>query len=465
MKSALLLLVLAAGCAGTAASAGVGPEELIPAGSEFATASGMRVILMPDSEVPLVAFRLRFAGGSMEDAAGKEGTASLLASLLSCGAGSRDLPAFSEAVEFVGGSVGAAAAQRSVTLSADFLKDDGDLALELLADMAQRPRLAPGDFERERALAIDGLRASREEPQSVMPQYWGSFMFRGTPWSRPVVGSEETLAAVTLDDVRAAARSQLAPDRAWFVVAGDFEPSAMRAAIEARFGGWTSKSAPPAAKPATPRAASGKVLLVDAPDAWQTFFRFGNMAFDWSDPDFAARYVANTVFGGRFTSRLNAKLRTELGLTYGAGSNFDDSRGGLFFVSSYTETGKAEACMTTALALYREFLDRGLTAEELESSKAYIRGQYAPNAVETADQRADLLLSLRFDGLSRDLVNTLLAKVDAVTLDDVNRVVRERFPRDLSWVVIGKAEAVRPVVSQFGDVTETSITAPGWGPR
>lgn len=439
-------------------------RELLPASIDFTLANGMQVLLVPDDEVPLVAFEMRFPGGAVEDAPGREGAAALMADLLSRGAGDRDADAFNEACEFVGGMFGAGANPRFVSASAEFLSKDTDLALELLGDVAMRPRLDAKEFEDLRARTVDEVRVSRDDPQSVIPNYWTTFMYGGTPYGRPAGGDERSLAALTHDDVKAAAARVLVPQRCRLAVAGAFDPAEMRKKIEARFGGWAAKGADFPRPAGATAVQGGRVLLVDAPEALQTFFRFGNLGIHWSDRDYAARQIANTVLGGRFTSRLNAVLRTEKGLTYGANSVFDDSRGGMFDIRTYTAVPTSEPTMGLAASIYGKFRAEGLTAEELASAKAYIRGQYAPNTLETAEQRASMLLHLAFDGLPRDLVNGYFARIDGLSLDEVNRVIRERFPKDLAWVVVGPAEHLRPLVAKYGTVTEVKVSDPGWGP-
>ena len=85
--------------------------------------------------------------------------------------------------------------------------------------------------------------------------------------------------------------------------------------------------------------------------------------------------------------------------------------------------------------------------------------------LETSAQQGAMILSLAFDGLSRDLVDGYYQKLDAVTLDEANRVLRDRFPRELVWVVVGQASVVRPFASKFGQVTEVPVAGPGFGPR
>jgi predicted Zn-dependent peptidase len=441
------------------------PQRLLPASTDFTLPNGMRVLLVPDHEIPLVSFRMRLAGGTVEDPEGKEGATALLATLLTKGAGDRDTAKFDEDVEFVGGSFGSGASQRWINVSCEFLKADVDLALELLGDVVMRPRLDAEEFKKEQGRTVDGMTDARNEPQSVIGRYATTWYFGKHAFGRPAAGDERSVGALTLDDVKAAAARQLAPKRAWIAVAGDIDPAAMRKKIEARFGGWTSASTAPAALPAWPGSDGGRVLLVDKPDALQTYFEFGNLGFDWKDPEYPARWLANTILGGRFTSRLNKVLRTEMGLTYGASSWFDDDRQGLFVVSTYTEVARSEECLTEAEKLYRKFLEEGLTQEELDSARKYQKGQFGPNAVETGSQQAAMLLQLDFDGVPRDVVGGLFEHLDAVTLEQANRVIRTRFPKKLDWVVVGQAAACRPFLGKFGKVTECKITDPGWGPR
>ena len=119
-----------------------------------------------------------------------------------------------------------------------------------------------------------------------------------------------------------------------------------------------------------------------------------------------------------------------------------------------------------ALAVYTKFVTDGMTQAELDSARSYVKGQYAPDTVETADQAAAMLLSLESRGLSRDIVNRFFERLDALTLKEVNRVIRERFPRrDLTWVVIGQAKVLAPILAAHGEVTRVSINGPGFAPR
>lgn len=427
--------------------------------------NGLRLVLVPDKRLPIVTYLARVQGGAIEDPAGKEGAASLLATLLGKGAGERDAAAFQEAVDFVGGSFGTAASQRWLDVQAEFLAKDKDLGLELLSDVLVRPRLDAGEVDKQRGLAVDALAAARDEPSQVIGLYFGAFTLQGHPFARPACGDERSVGRLTRDDVTAAAKRLLTPGRTWLAIAGDFDPVEMKKKVEARLGGWKGEASQPAPLAAPKAQPKDRVLLVDKPGSLQTYFALGGMAFDWTDPDYTARRLANTVLGGRFTSRLNQALRIESGLTYGAGSRVDDARKGLFTISTYTATKTSKEAIELALSVYRKFTAEGITQAELDSARTYIQGQYAPDAVQTPDQVAELVLSLDSEGLPRDLVDGYFPRLDALTLEQVNRVIKTRFPRTgLSWVVIGQAEALRDVVKPLGELTEVPLKAPGFGP-
>src|SRR5262249_4168950 len=144
-------------------------------------------------------------------------------------------------------------------------------------------------------------------------------------------------------------------------------------------------------------------------------------------------------------------LRTDMGLTYGAGSIFDDAAQGAFAVSTYTEVPTSETLIDNAAQITAKFMAEGMTAEEFASARSFVKGQYAPENLETAAQQASMILSLEFDGVPRDVIDRFFVHLDALTLDQVNRVVKQRFPaKDWVWTVIGPADKLRDFLKKYG---------------
>lgn len=453
-------------CASSAIAAAPGGVKLPPF-QRATLANGAEVVLMEKRDTPMVSMTVVVRGGALADAPGKEGTASLLAELLQKGAGKRDAAQFAEAIESAGGELGAGAGAESLSLSASFLAKDAGLMLELVGDALLRPRLDPAEFEKARTLAIQSIAAAKDaDPRALIGAYGDAWLFRGQAYGRPVGGDERSLAAVTLDDTRRYFAEQLRGDRAIVVVVGDFTAADMKRRLEDAFGGWgKAASAAPAAQPA-PRVAGRRVLLVDKPGAAQTYFWLGNVGASRTDPARTAQSVANTVFGGRFTSMINTELRIKSGLTYGAGSAFDRmSQPGAFSITSFTETGKTTDAIDLALATLDRLHAEGVDQTALTSAKTYMLGQFPPS-IETNGQLAGRLADIVFHGLGTDDVDEFAARVSAVDAAAVRAAIAQSFPKsqDLAIVMIGDAAVIRDRVKKYGPVTEMKITDPAFVP-
>jgi zinc protease len=298
-----------------------------------------------------VAFSARLRGGALGDPEGKEGLAALTAELLQKGAGPRDARGFAEAVDGVGGVLSVGADSEAIQLGGQFLSRDTDLMVELLADMLMRPRFEQAELEKTRARRVSELAASKDgDPRGVIGTYFHAFHFRAHPYGRPVGGSEASLPTLEREDVLAYAKAHLGADRLILAVVGDFDTKKLARKLEAALKGWGRASVPAPVAPPTPRTQGRRVLLVDKPDATQTYFWVGNTGISRTDPERVPVALANTVLGGRFTSLLNTALRVKSGLTYGAGSQvLRDTQPGAFAISSYTRTESTGQALDMAL--------------------------------------------------------------------------------------------------------------------
>ena len=443
------------------ASAG-GGVRLAPF-EQHTLANGAVIVLMEKHDAPLVSMRAVLRGGSLGDPAGKEGSAALLAELLQKGAGARNAVAFAEAIESVGGELAASAQSESLALGASFLARDVDLMVELVADALLRPQLDSQEFAKARTLAIQSIAAAKDaDPRELIDIYGDAWLFRGHPYGRPTEGSERSLESISLDDVKGYYAAQCGGDRLIITVVGDIRSAEMKRKLEAAFGGWRKAGVAAPVATAMPRVQGRRVLLVDKPGATQTYFWLGNVGADRTDPARAAQSLANTVFGGRFTSMLNTELRIKSGLSYGAGSGFARlTKPGAFQINSYTQTAKTAEAIDLALATLDRLHAEGIDADALVSSKNYLLGQF-PTAIETNGQLATRLADIVFFGLDRSDVDEYAARVRAVDAGAVRATIARDFPKsaDQAMVVIGDGAEIREAVRKYGPVTEMKITDP-----
>lgn len=439
---------------------------LLPPYQRVELDNGVVILLLVKPEVPIVGFEAILRGGGVADPPGRSGTASLLAELLRKGAGERDSAAFAEAVEGVGGELDTGAGLESLQVSGSFLSRDAALGVGLLADLLQRPRLDAGEFAKLRERAVQFIKAAKDgSPNQLLPIYAATFLYGdGHPYGRPTTGDEDSLAALTIDDMRAYYRDHIGADRLILTVAGDFDAARMTALLTEAFGGWRNAAAPLPEYGSAERRPGGRILLIDKPDATQTYFWIGNVGVSKYYPQRAELALANTVFGGRFTSMLNTALRIESGLTYGASSRLSQPReAGSVGIVSYTATETTREAIDLSLDTLARLHGEGIAPASLEAVKAYMLGQF-PLAFETASQLARQAAQIEFYGLDTDWVNAYPRDIVGAGPDRIGRVIDQVYPRreELVFVLIGNAEAIRDDVAGYGELTEMSINAPSF---
>jgi predicted Zn-dependent peptidase len=335
--------------------------------------------------------------------------------------------------------------------------------IELVADMLQRPALDEKEMIKLRDRSINLIKAAKGgNPGDLLPDYGNAFLFGAHPYGNPVAGSESTLATISHEDLLRYYNDFVGGDRLIISVVGDFNMAAMKASLTAEFGAWRAAAAEHPPVPVASRNTGRRVLLIDKPGATQTYFWIGNVGVAIDYPNRAPLDLANTVFGGRFTSMLNTELRVKAGLTYGARSLLQrPSQPGTVIISSFTETGKTVDAIDMALDVLGRLKRSGVKDEAAESARNYIMGQFPPR-LETAPQIAAQFAMLDQYGLDAAYINEYGAALEAASEDAIAAAIDEVYPsaENVSFVLIGDAASIREAVSQYGPITEMSIDEP-----
>lgn len=423
--------------------------------------NGVVLLISEKHDVPLVGLQATVRGGAIHDPEELNGLANLLAGMLEKGAGQRDPAAFAESVDAVGGRLSASAGLESIRISADFMARDSELLIELLADMLRRPTLDPDEFEKLRDRSINLIKAAKgSNPGDLLPGYGNAFLFENHPYGNPLSGSEDSLAGITHDDLLAFYENHVGADRLIISVVGDFNAEAMQGRLAAAFGDWRAAAAELADVPVAPRQTGRRVLLVDKPGATQTYFWLANIGVAVDYPQRAELNLANTVFGGRFTSMLNTELRVKAGLTYGARSLLTrPATPGSVVISTFTETSTTTDAIDMAMDVLQTLHESGIDDETIVSARNYVMGQFPPR-LETAAQLAAQLAMLEEYGLDMAYVNDYVEALEAADATGITAAIADVYPatEDLVLVLIGDAAKIREAVSEYGPLTEMSIS-------
>ncbi len=341
-------------------------------------------------------------------------------------------------------------------VSAFCLAEHFSRLLELAAASLSGAVFPEEEFTRERARRADALAAAKDNPMQAVRLY-------SHPLGRLASGTQGSLAGMTVRDVRRFHAERYRPDRAVAAVVGDIGRAELEALLRKTLGVWTKPAAPLALPdlPPLPEPRGRKLLLVDKPDATQAYFVLGAPGYAVQDEIFPQASVMNTLFGGRFTSRLNTELRIKRGLTYGASSSFESWRdGGLCTVSSYTRNEKIGEMLDITLEQLAAARAQGFAAEEVESGRNYILGQF-PLSLESNANKAAALARLAFYGLGFDFYDRYLGAVRGSSPEAVGAAAARLLPgEDFVLVVVGKADEIRPLLKKIGEFQEKKISDP-----
>jgi zinc protease len=426
--------------------------------------NGVVVYYMPKLGVPLVNFHVIVRGGVESEPDGLAGISSVTAQLLRKGTLQRSADQFSSELDGLGGEFTIGGSDEAVVARSEFLKKDFDKGLDLTADAILHATFPESEVKKALAQRIDAARSQKDNPQGAISQYFRAFFYGPKhPYGRPA--DEATLRKLDRDKIIDYAKRMYAGKNIIVIVGGDFEIATAQTAVNKVFGeapaGMEYKWAPDV-KP----GAVSRLLLIDKPDATQTYFRIAQPGISRTDPDRTTLQLLNTLFGGRFTSMLNDALRVNSGLTYGASSILDLQREqGAITISTYTRTETTEKAIDMALDVLKGMNTNGITAEQLASVKAYVKGTYPRQALETSDQLANVLGDIELYGLNRGEVDDMFSRIDAVTLEQANAAVKKHYrPENLTFVVLGNASKIRDAVKKYAPtIKEVSVKEPGWG--
>jgi zinc protease len=278
----------------------------------------------------------------------------------------------------------------------------------------------------------------RDNPNVLASKVFSSEVYGAShPYGYTELGTEESIKAITREDMSKFWQAGYVPENAALVVAGDLNESELRALAEKHFGKWTGKAGT-VSRPDVRASAARRILLVDKPGAPQTALRIGMVGVPRANPDYVPIQVMNTGLGGLFSSRINMNLREKNGYTYGAGSTFQFRRGpGPFFTSTSVRTDVTAPAVREIFNEFERMRATDVSAEELKIAKdSFARS--LPGLFETTGQAAATIGQLFIYDLPLDYYRTLPSKIDAVTVADVRRVAgKYLLPDSMVIVAVG----------------------------
>ncbi|GAA3856676.1 pitrilysin family protein [Celeribacter arenosi] len=407
---------------------------------EIESPGGIKAWLVEEHSIPFTALEIRFAGGSSLDRAGKRGETNLMMALIEEGAGDMDARAFANARDSLAASFTFDAYVDSVSISAKFLTENRAEAIALLKSAIQTPRFDNDAVDRVKGQVMSIIRSDATDPSRIAGSTFYAKAFGDHPYGSSQNGTLETVTGLTREDMVTAHERLFVRDRMYVGAVGDITPEALASLLDDLLGALP-QSGPDLPNMVQPTLSGGvEVVPFDTP---QSVVLFGHAGIKRDDPDYIPAYVANEIFGGGAESRLMDEVREKRGLTYGIGTYLASLDLGQMVAGQFSSGNNTVAeAIEVVKTQWARLADTGISEEELERAKTYLTGAYALR-FDGNGPIADILVGMQMTGLGPDYIAGRNDLVNAITLEEINRVVRELYdPENLTFVVVGQPEGM-----------------------
>lgn len=390
-----------------------------------------------DETVPIVTLQFSLLGGSQLDADGKEGATSLLSTLLDEGAGKYKAEEFQDDLDRFG---------VQMRFNAGIDRFSGSLRTTMLhkSEAVQLWRAALNDahldkdaVERMRQALLSEQRFQKMDPSYMAQKSLMENLFPGHAYAREVNGTEQSLRALSRDDVVAVRKKLFCRERLKIGLVGALSPDQAQKLVDDLFGEWKSCDGNIETSQAA-LSAQGKTVHVAWDGAQNTVLMAQTGVARQNKDWWAARIIDFALGGGEFSSRLMDEVRVKRGLTYGASSQIVPyDLAPLWMVSAGVAPEKTDAAVALMQKIWGDVAKSGLTAAEMAEAKSYLIGSL-PLALTSSGQIASILLQLQEDGLPADTLDRRAAEINAATDADIKRVAAQYLHADqLTTVIVG----------------------------
>ncbi len=420
-----------------------GPAPKINLGTPytFSLKNGMQVMVVENHKLPRVTASLILENGPIFEGE-NVGVSQILSGMLGNGTTSIPKDEFNEEVDFLGATLNAG----SQTASFNTLSKFFPRMLELMADAVQNPLLTQEEFDKQQAQLIEGIKSGENSVENIADIAQYALVYgKNHPYGE--FSTEEIASNITLEDVKSFYNNYFVPNNGYLIFIGDVKAKEVKKLVKKYFSKWEKGTLPGYTIPEIKNVEETEINFVNMPNAVQSSVAVMNTVdLKMGHPDYFATRLANKIFGGGGEGRLFMNLREDKGYTYGAYSRIgsDERTATLLKSSASVRNTVTDSAVVEFMKEIKKFRDTKVTDEELKNAKAAYVGNFVM-ALEKPSTVARYALNIATKNLPGDFYQNYLEKINAVTVDDIQRVAKKYFSHENARIVIvGKAIDVIP---------------------
>ena len=363
---------------------------------KFTLENGAKLLVKEDHSLPLASFRVAFLGGLRYETPDKLGLNNMLAEVWDRGTTRLSPPELARETENMAAVIASFSGRNSFGLEAEFLSDYIDKGMDLLVEVLTKPALDQAEVERAKPAILAALRKRNEQSASQAFRMYAETMYKGHPYARDTLGTPETVAGLTADDLRGFYEKYAKPGNAVITVVGDVDAGHIKDRFEKLFKDWTGKAAAPP-QIGSPEKWEGLRTESLKEDRQQAHLILGFPAPGMKSPDRYPLEVLNSILSGQ-GGRMFIQLRDKQSLAYSLSSFYSAGLGpgsfGLYIAFDPSKQAEVDKGLEK---LIRDIVDNPPTDEEVRGAKEYILGAYDIGMQKTSAQAAEATFNVLYD--------------------------------------------------------------------
>jgi zinc protease len=425
-----------------AASSKKNRKGLLRGFEEVSLPNGLDILYIPDESLPYISFSLLIKTGAAADPDGQEGLSAFVSEMLDKGTSKRSATQIAKDLGLLGADFESSASYDYSMISASAISSQAEPLLKNVFEIATEPSFSDAEIERVRKQMLSSIQRRVDNPDGFADLAFTEYLFGSHPYGRAVTGTVKSVTGISKRNLIRQYLRFYRPNNTLLAVVGKYTPE-LRSKIEASFGAWEKRDLPKVEMPALTESQGVHIQLLDKPGLVQAQIRMGHFGIPRKNPDYLSLRLANTILGGAFSSKLNDRIRKDLGLTYTIGSSFDSRADrGPFTIETFTKNASVGQLITETLKVVDDFKAKGVSSEDVSRAKGYLKGIF-PASIESAEKLAFNLMILRLYGVPDDFLSDYLSNIDDLSKGSVNEAIKKYIhPEQMKILVYTSAPEV-----------------------
>ncbi len=414
----------------------------------FELKNGVKVFVVENHKLPRVSMSLIIDRDPIVEGS-NAGYVELAGELIGRGTTNRTKEELDKEVDFMGARLSTSASSIGVFGLSKYTEK----LIEIMADVAMNPSMTQEEFDKAKEQILSGLETVKDDPSAIMENVWSDLIYgKNHPYGEIV--TQETVKNVSLEDCKMYHATYFKPNVAYIAVVGDVSVKKVKKMFNKYMGNWKPAEVPQFTYELPKTVTENTVALVDRQASVQSVIRIGNpIILKQGDADIDALRVMNVILGGGSMGRLYNNLREDKAYTYGAYSSFGtDELVSAFYAYAQVRNEVTDSAVAQFLIELDKMRTGKVTTEELNQAKASIMGSFG-RSLEQPSTVAGFALSTARYNLPADYYQNYLKRVEAVTVEDIQRVAQKYISEDeLLITIVGKGQDIAPGLEQFGKI-------------